>query len=930
MSTVPPDQISSLARSLGRNRAVRRMRALLIARRGSEAVMVALAAVVGLVTGLLAVALIMLVEAVQEVSFGSLPDVPAVLLMPALGGLVVGLLTWKAVPEARGSGISSVMMAIAVRGGRIRPIVGPGKLVASAVSLGTGSSGGREGPIVQIGASVASSIGRFFALDEERLRSLIAASAAGAMAASYNAPIGGMLFAIEVIVGGFNIRSLQTIVVSAVIASVTARQIIGEALIYNPPQYTLVHPWELGLYAGLGLLAVAVGIGFSRLEQLVEQATRHLRVPHPLVTAGGALMVGAIALAVPEVLGSGDRLPDVLGVNTEPVAAMLDGEFSLQFLLLLLFAKMLASGIALGTGSAVGSFTPLIVLGAALGGAYGQVAAMVLPVEGLNPGAYALVGTAGVVAAGAHAPLTGVLLVFELTGSYELVLPLMLTTGLATFISERVTTGSLYTRPLLEAGVVYAEPEDVDIMQTVRVGEIMSTGVETIGPRQSVAHLREALRRSRHHGHAVVTRAAQRLAQVGDRLARTDGLHTGRHDLADADGLHDVDVLGLGVHHTRLQQRPGVQRSGGYALGDEGSQAGGEHERQNQLVAARQLEHQQHAREGGVGSRGDHARRADQGIRARVQPLHGQHHGGHLAVRPAERGTQDDQRRERSHRAARAERDAAGQHLGEEQEQQKLQGELAVEHRRDRLGVHAEHVGQAVTAAEHLGDGQGDRTDHQGAARGDERMRHAQVTRGLLDQLLKAREADADRHGQQAEAGVEPELPGVHQRVLRGVVDQGLADDLARGHRRDHGGHHDRLQTADVEAADDHLDGEQHPADGGVVGGGHGAGGAGGDQRAEALLIQGEEAADARGDARADLDDGAFASTRGPGAERHRRGHQLARPDDRADAAATHGDGHHHAGDSRSAGLRDGLPRQQAHHQPAEGWHQQNGGHVRE
>jgi len=504
MSTVPPDQISSLARSLGRNPAVRRIRALLIARRSSEAVMVALAAVVGLVTGLLAVALIMLVEAVQEVSFGSLPDVPAVLLMPALGGLVVGLLTWKAVPEARGSGISSVMMAIAVRGGRIRPIVGPGKLVASAVSLGTGASGGREGPIVQIGASVASSIGRFFALDEERLRSLIAASAAGAMAASYNAPIGGMLFAIEVIVGGFNIRSLQTIVVSAVIASVTARQIIGEALIYNPPQYTLVHPWELGLYAGLGLLAVAVGIGFSRLEQLVEQATRHLRVPHPLVTAGGALMVGAIALAVPEVLGSGDRLPDVLGVNTEPVAAMLDGEFSLQFLLLLLFAKMLASGIALGTGSAVGSFTPLIVLGAALGGAYGQVAAMVLPVEGLNPGAYALVGTAGVVAAGAHAPLTGVLLVFELTGSYELVLPLMLTTGLATFISERVTTGSLYTRPLLEAGVVYAEPEDVDIMQTVRVGEIMSTGVETIGPRQSVAHLREALRRSRHHGMAVV------------------------------------------------------------------------------------------------------------------------------------------------------------------------------------------------------------------------------------------------------------------------------------------------------------------------------------------------------------------------------------------------------------------------------------------
>ena len=504
MSTPPPAQVSRLAPSLGRFPPVRRIRALLMARRSGEAVMLALAAAVGLVTGLLAVALILLVEAIQEVTFGLLPDLPAVLLLPALGGLVVGLLTWRAVPEARGSGISSVMMAIALRGGRIRPIVAPAKLLASGVSLGTGASGGREGPIVQIGASVASTLGRIFALDEERLRSLIAAGAAGGIAASFNAPIGGMLFAMEVMIGGFGIRSLQTIVVSAVIASVTARQIIGEALIYNPPPYALVHPWELALYVGLGLLAVAVGISFSRLEQVVEHATRHLPLPQPVITAAGGLGVGLIALAVPEVLGSGDRLPNVLGVNTEPVAAMLDGELGGQALLILLAAKLVASSIALGTGSAVGSFTPLIFMGAALGGAYGELATLVLPLEGLRPGAYALVGAAGVVAAGAHAPLTAVLLVFELTGSYELVLPLMLTTGLATFLSDRVARGSLYTKPLLEAGIVYGEPEDVDIMQTVRVREVMSTEVETIGPRESVAQLREALRRTRHHGMAVV------------------------------------------------------------------------------------------------------------------------------------------------------------------------------------------------------------------------------------------------------------------------------------------------------------------------------------------------------------------------------------------------------------------------------------------
>lgn len=535
MSAMAPEDVSPPTRGLARVPAIRRARALMVARGSSEAVMVALAAVVGLITGLLAVALIAMVGAVQDASFGRLPDVPAVVVVPTLGGLLVGLLTWRMVPEARGSGISDVMMAIAMRGGRIRPIVAPGKLLASAMSLGTGASGGREGPIVQIGASVASSLGRLFALDEERLRSLIAASAAGAVAASFNAPIGGMLFAIEVILGGFKVRSLQTIVVSAVIASVTARQLVGEALIYNPPTYTLVHPWELALYAGLGVGAVAVGLAFSRLQQLVEHATRHRRLPQPLITAAGALLVGVVGLAVPEVIGSGDRLPAVLGAETEPIAAMLDGQFTVRFLLVLLVAKLVASCVAIGTGSAVGSFSPMVFLGAALGGAYGQVAAMALPGEGLQAGAYALVGTAGVVAAGGRAPLTGVLLVFELTGSYELVLPLMLTTGLATFISERLAPGSLYTKPLLEAGVVYAEPEDVDIMQTVRVGEIMSTGVETIRPTASVAELREALRRTRRHGMVVVDDRDPDdprlvgIATLTD-LARTVGDHTG--DLA--------------------------------------------------------------------------------------------------------------------------------------------------------------------------------------------------------------------------------------------------------------------------------------------------------------------------------------------------------------------------------------------------------------
>lgn len=536
-------EVGRLARALSRRPFVRRVRRLAAGTRTADGMMIGLAAAVGLGTGLLAVALIRLVELVQHLTFGDGPGPLTIVAVTTGGGLVVGLLITYWLPELRGGGVSQVMEGIALHGGRMRTSVVPGKLLASGVALGTGSSGGREGPIVQIGGAVGSALGRLFALTEEQKRALIAGGAAAGIAASFNAPVGGMLFAVEVIIGGFRLRYLQVIVVASVVASVTAREIVGEGLIYNPPPYRLGRPADLWLYALVGLAAVLVGLALSRGEHAVAAAVERLRLWPPLRTALGGLGVGIVALLLPEVLGTGDDLPPVRGAVTEPIAAMLSGEFATAhdvdpgltaagLLLALLIAKLLTSCLSIGTGSAVGSFSPSIFLGAALGGTIGHAAAGLMP--GVQSGALALAGMAAVVGASARAPLTGILIAFELTGSYALVLPLMLSVGIATLVADRIDPRSIYTRPLHERGVLYAEPEDVDLLQSVRVGEVMTRHPDTVAADLSLEGLRREFARTGHHGFPVV-------AQRGDD-ERLVGIVTLK-DLARAAGQHTGDLL---------------------------------------------------------------------------------------------------------------------------------------------------------------------------------------------------------------------------------------------------------------------------------------------------------------------------------------------------------------------------------------------------
>lgn len=488
---------------------VKRLRRQALPYLQGETLMMSLAVAVGLLTGLLASALIGLIALVQQVAFGTRASWLLLLIVPTVGALVVGVLVTYVVPESSGSGVVQVMSAIALHGGRLSARVPFAGIVASGVALGTAASGGREAPIVLIGGGVGSMIGRVFAVGEDRMRTLVAAGAAAGIGASFNAPIGGMLFAIELIIGRFRATVLQSVVVASVVGSVTAREIIGPEIIYQPAtEYRFSDVRELGLYALLGVAAAVFGLAFLHGGDIAGRVFGRLQAWPPLKLALGGLGVGVIALVVPEVLGTGDKLPPIDGVRN-PIQAMLDGAVGeglpgVGLLLVWAVAKLIATSLSVGSGNAVGSFAANIFCGAAIGGAIGNVAVLALPGSDVQPGAFALVGMAAVFAAAARAPLTAIVIAFELTDGYNLVLPLMLAAGLATFIADRIQRESVYTWPLRKRGIVYAEPDDVDLMQTVRVAEIMTVEPDTLPADMTLQQARTEFARTGHHGFPVL------------------------------------------------------------------------------------------------------------------------------------------------------------------------------------------------------------------------------------------------------------------------------------------------------------------------------------------------------------------------------------------------------------------------------------------
>ena len=403
--------------------------------------------------------------------------------MPVVGGLIYGPLVSRFAPEARGHGVPEVMYAVNRLGGRMRPQVPVVKSLASAVCIGSGGSVGREGPIVQIGSALGSVIGQLLRVSESQLRLLVACGAAGGISATFNAPLAGVFFALELILRNFETRSFGLVVLSSVTADAIGRAAFGSHAFLSLPAFTFSSPLELLLYAGLGVLASGVGLSFVRVLYAGEDISDRIWGGRPdwLRPAVGGVLLGLLLLAVPEMYGVG-----------YPVLALaISGHYIVLALLGLLVAKILATSLTMWIGGSGGVFAPSLFMGAMLGSAYGAIAHDVVPGVAVAAGAYGLVGMGAVFASSARAPITAVLIVFELTGDYRIILPLMIAIIVATALANSITRDTIYTLKLRRRGIDIEQPP-ATLMAQISVGEAMD---ELPRPLVSEQPLRDVLDR---------------------------------------------------------------------------------------------------------------------------------------------------------------------------------------------------------------------------------------------------------------------------------------------------------------------------------------------------------------------------------------------------------------------------------------------------
>ncbi len=395
-----------------------------------------------------------------------------VLLIPAAGGLVVGPIVYFFAREAKGHGVPEVMEAVALKQGVIRKRIVFAKTLASAVSIGSGGSVGREGPIVQIGSAIGSSLGQILRVSRTRLRTMVGCGAAAGVAATFNAPVAGVLFALEVILGDFGVRRFTPIVISSVIATAISHHFLGNTPAFEiAVTYEMVSPFELLSYSALGVAAGLVAVLFIKLLYFSEDLFEKLTFPSLLKPALGGLMIGAIGL----------KFPHIFGVGYETIELSLNAELAWNALLLLVVVKLIATSLTIGSGGSGGIFAPSLFIGAVLGGALGHVFHVLFPELTAGPGAYALVGMGAVVSAATHAPLTSIMIIFEMTNDYKIILPLMISCIVGNLFATRIEANSIYTMKLFRRGLNLFRGRDVDLLKSLRVGSVLSSQFFSIG-----------------------------------------------------------------------------------------------------------------------------------------------------------------------------------------------------------------------------------------------------------------------------------------------------------------------------------------------------------------------------------------------------------------------------------------------------------------
>ncbi len=431
-----------------------------------------------------------------------------ILVMPALGGLIVGLIFHLFQRKRQFRGVAAVMESVARRGGKLSKYRGAFELLNTAIGMVSGLSVGMEGPIVVAGSTTGSNISDAFHLSAARRRVLLACGAAAGISAVFNAPIAGFFFALELILGDFAKKAVAAIVLASVSGNVTIQMLTKQEPVFKLPTYEVVHLAEIANYAVLGVVCGLVAYVFAQFLHKCDDFFPKLKISLPIRTMLGGLLVGAIAFIFPEILGTGHHTIETLLNGHFPenqhLMSWLRWDSPYLYLIALAFAKLAATSITLGSGAAGGKFAPSLFIGATIGAVFGSLVSIMGLTPTENPAAYALVGMAAIFGSIAQVPLAVILLVFEMTRDYHLILPMMVAGIMSQVIFYSLRKEGVFTHKLTQLGVKFGRGKDLNILEAIPVGDVMHLGVETISATDTLAEITARFSETQHHGFPIV------------------------------------------------------------------------------------------------------------------------------------------------------------------------------------------------------------------------------------------------------------------------------------------------------------------------------------------------------------------------------------------------------------------------------------------
>ncbi|MFW5786913.1 MAG: chloride channel protein, partial [Halanaerobiales bacterium] len=382
------------------------------------------------------------------------------------------------------------------------PLVAPLKALVSAVCIGSGGSAGREGPIVQIGASFGSSLGQFFQMTPKKIETLLASGAAAGIAGTFNAPLAGVMFSLEVLLKDIELESFTPIVVSAVVGTGVANLFFGaREAIFDVPEHVIVSVWEIIPYIGLGIVAAGIALLFSNSLYYLEHVFEEIKFPAFLKPAVGGLLLGSLALWIPQIHATGYPVME----------EALHAKLPLLMVFTLMLAKILATDLTLGSGGSGGIFAPSLFIGSMMGAAYGGFLNSLFPSIIAGPGSYALVGMGAMFAGATHAPLTSIIIIFEMTRDPMIFLPLMFACIISTALTSRIQHRNIYTTKILNRGIDIEKAKETSILKDLQVEKIMNTDLITLNEDNTVEEAKEIFQKTFYSDLPVIDKETDKL-----------------------------------------------------------------------------------------------------------------------------------------------------------------------------------------------------------------------------------------------------------------------------------------------------------------------------------------------------------------------------------------------------------------------------------